>query len=211
MNKRIKKKLKKQSGWRKLTKERKLALKIVNAFIQYKDLNPYECLAKIKKRFPKGTMSFIRLEPTSAWDGLVRIHCKLDYIDIIQDYRCGTAFTFGYKCSHVDMTDWDRVKICGDRFKGSMDEFEELNTQKIVDNLNSQLGVLPDRDYSNWGLGPDGNPICPDYDYVMHGRCQRPVDAIDSITKACEEILGDNTIKAPVDYLGIERLIKGDE
>lgn len=185
MNKRIKKKLKKQSGWRKLTKERKLALKIINAFIQYKELPPYECLAKIKKKFPKGTISFIRLEPINVWDGLARIHCKLDTIDIIQDYTCGTAFSFGYKCSHVDMTDWDKVKICGNRFEGSIDEFEELNTWKAVEELDSQIGVLP-----------VSEPNSTNY-------------SIKALSSAINDILKDNTIKAPVDYLGIDK-IKGD-
>lgn len=181
MNKRLKKKLKKQSGWRKLTKERKLALKVVNTFIENKELPPLECMAKIKKKFPKGTFSFIRIEHTNVWDGICRIHCKLDYIDIIQDYRCGTAFSFGYKCSHVDMTDWDRVKICGDRFEGSLDEFEELNTWKAVEELDSQIGVLP-----------VSEPDTTDY-------------SIKALSSAINDILKDNTIKPPVDYLGIMR------
>ena len=181
MNKRLKKKLKKQSGWRKLTKERKLALKVVNTFIENKELPPLECMAKIKKKFPKGTFSFIRIEHTNVWDGICRIHCKLDYIDIIQDYTCGTAFSFGYKCSRVDMTDWDRVKICGDQFEGSLDEFEELNTWKAVEELDSQIGVLP-----------VSEPDTENHSFKV-------------LSSAINDILKDNTIKPPVDYLDIMR------
>ena len=185
MNKRLKKKLKKQSGWRKLTKERKLALKVVNAFIENKALPPLECMAKIKKKFPKGTFSFIRVEHTNVWDGACSIHCKLDYIDIIQNYTCGTAFTFGYKCSRIDMTDWERLKLRDRRFEGSLDEFEELNTGKAVEELDSQIGVLP-----------VSEPDTTNY-------------TIKALSSAIDDILKDNTIKAPVDYLGIDK-IKGN-
>lgn len=181
MNKRLKKKLKKQSGWRKLTKERKLALKVVNAFIENKSLPPLECMAKIKKKFPKGTFSFIRIEHTNVWDGICRIHCKLDYIDIIQNYTCETAFTFGYNCSCVDMIDWERLKLHDRRFEGSLDEFEELNTWKAVEELDSQIGVLPVSE-------PD----------TMN-------DSFKVLSSAINDILKDNTIKPPVDYLGIMR------